>query len=623
MSASANQIEPGKSRITFPVLNLGVYLDRPAHQVPDGAMTDCMNVRIKDGRVRNDLLGWGEFGTVASVGWFTEEVTLLDNFVARNGVEILIAGQATDLYRWDGSAFKFITPTYGTGNASNTLLNNVVTGAGTPAWDVNVKAGDFIHVGTADHRDIGTLTDWHEVQSVDSPTQLTLVTNIILAHTNVDYTIRQVFTGDETNIWSSDTFPAAPGPEDLWMATNGVDGVVKWDGVTGTVEATSLGFTASVLRYHKNMMLYGNLVESGESKPSSVRNSALGAPENVTTDEASELLFADGVDTLLALEPLGDSIIAYCEKSVNRATFVGPPTNFHIEFVLPNKGIVSGRAIVSHGNHHQFLSHDGAYKFDGATVVEFSPQVFREVLRKLDPGRAYRTTAILVKEEADVIWVVPLTTDDTSSNDAPSVAYVEHYAEHVGSNPTPVTIRELPACASLGSYSSSGSTGFDDLTDNFNDYDLQWDDSGLASSFPLTLFGDGDGFVWTLNTSSVQNGGSILDPPTTDMVSMARFGRRPLSDGNSKGVVHRIEPVTEPREQAGYNLGVKLFTSDKPDGELVLAEDAEFDLSQSGNRFVSIRKTGRYAEVEFGTTGVSESWAISAFSVVVSGGGGR
>ena len=39
MSAAATMIEPGKSRITYPTLGLGVYLDRPSHLVPDGGMT--------------------------------------------------------------------------------------------------------------------------------------------------------------------------------------------------------------------------------------------------------------------------------------------------------------------------------------------------------------------------------------------------------------------------------------------------------------------------------------------------------------------------------------------------------------------------------------------------------
>lgn len=599
-------------------LNLGLYLDRPLASIPDRAMSSCRNVRVKEGKVRNDNMGWTLFAATGDPTWTATDILLCDQFVDRSGASRFIIGTASDLFRWDTgtTSIRYLTPIEDTGTLSVTPLNTTVTGVGTTFTDL--KAGDWLHVGDAAFRERGATPslDWVKIASITSDTILELESGwpapALFAQ---DFTARKTLTGSVSTPYSYDVFPdVAATNEDIWYATNGSE-VVKWDGTDAEITiVTGLGFTCEVLKYSGNMMLYGNLTESGESKPTSVRNSALGDPENVTTLEAGEFTIADGVDFLRSIRNIGGFVVAYCENSINTFEFVGAPLNFLVRTAVPNFGTVSGRSIVDRGNFHELLSRDRAYRFDGVSILEFAPHVFREVLRTLDPNRKSRAMTIYDEENGEIQWVIPLTGDGEGADAAPTTAYTEHYAENVGRSPVPMTVRDLPATAS-GRFLDSGAKTFADIPGNFDTQDFRFNDRFFSEAFPLTMFGDADGNVWTLGTSSTQNGAAID--------SWARFARRSVVDGTRKGIVHRIEPYTEERPAAEYGLGVILWSTDNADGELTKASQLSADLTHTSSRWVSPRKSGLAFEVEFATNGVAHVFAVSGFAVTTTAAGER
>lgn len=594
--------------------NLGLYLDRPNIAVPKGGMTACKNVRVKNGRVSNYNMGWEKFFADQLNG----QVLLIDQFFTRDGSQYLIFGTRYDLYYWDDTDLVFITPIYNTGTVQITDGTKIVTGSGT-LWDTakatgsgnNAMSGYEIAFGASDEND--PAATWYEIDTVDSDTQITLTENHSGgAGPGASYTIRQKFTGDDLDIWSSETFPdAQPADEDMWYATNGVvDEMVKWNGTDDTCSWYDPGFTCRVLSRYKNMMLYGDIIESGERKNATIKNSAIANPEQLSGDEAGEFEASDGIDTIRALFLLGDTMVAYHDRSVNLIQYVGTPLNFVIRTAVPGIGVMSGRGVTDFGDFHEFLAYDSCYSFDGVGIQEVGSHVLREALRMIDPNRPDKLLSHIDEENGDIHWVIPLTTDGEGDEIGPKMSFTSHYLEDVPSKfETPMTYRDLPATAT-GFYQRSDTLRFDDLTEGFDDYQFRWNDRFFAASFPYNLFGDENGYVYILGTADDQDGGEIE--------SYARFSRLALGDGKYKGLVHRIEPFAARKAGASsYDLGVLLWVTDQLDGDLTLAKQMDYDLTHAGNRFVSPRKIGRYGEVEFATTGTNRTWEISGYRMEI------
>lgn len=577
-------------------------------------MSDCLNVRVKEGKVVRDNMGWGAFPNDADALALGGPVLLIDNFFLSTS-QILIFGTDTDLFRYDEgtSTVVFITPRYETGTVSVTNGSAVVTGSGT-TWSTNLKAGDRIALGASETDPEAT---WYTIDTVDSDTQVTLTANYAEATSSGEaYTARLTFTGGVRDYWRTESFPKAqPGGDDLWFATNGIDDVVTWDGVDDQVSVSTIGIKCKTLSRYKNMMIYGHITVSGDLRSFSIRNSAIGEPENVSTKEAAEFVVHDGVDPIVALVPLGDSLTIYGERSITLAQFVGPPLMFVFRAVIAGLGALAGRAIADFGDFHEFLGADAQYRFDGIGVAEIGSHVWREILRKQSPQRLDAIISHFDEENGELLWGMPLNTDADPENGSIERVHVEHYLEEVGSDPTPFTIREVPATA-FGFFERLDTLRFSDITTAWSEQNFRWNDRFLQAAFPFNLFGDANGNVFILNERDSKAGAAIT--------SYARFGRVAAMDGVRKGVVRRIYPFTSRIPGVTYTLDVKVWRAESMADDRTLAGTFSHDLTHpEGRFFVSPRVSARYMQIEFGTDGISEPWEISGYDIDIVPSGAR
>lgn len=607
---------PKRTRSPFEVIapNLGLYLGRSFLEVPDRGFSDCNNIRIRNRKVTNELVGYKKlFAT--SLG---NQVLLVDLHRASTGVNTTIFGTKTDLFRYDeGTNLPvYITPIYATGTVAVTNGDAVIVGTGT-LWLANVKAGDKISVGSASQSAVSAT--WYTVQTVTDNTHITLTTTYGQATLGgQSYTARKLFTANDSDIWDTDIFPDAPlgavsalPAGDHWYGTNGKE-VVVWDGsaaravVISTI-STGLGFACKTLCYYKNMMLYGGITEGASFRPGNFKNSAISIPENVTTLEANEFSMAQSVDFLIALRRLGDYVVGYCDASINVAQFVESPFYFAIRTAAPRIGTFSPRTIVNFGDFHEFIAKDQAYRFDGVRLVPYANQVFDDVLRRVDRNRSAKALAILSEQEQEVYWMLPLVTDGTTTTKSVETAWTEHYAESVGSAPQPFTKRDLPATAA-GYFKSSPNSRWSDFTGiTFDQLNQPFVTSYFSAGFPVVLFGDENGYLYTLN---IQTGKDT----TPEMRSFFTSPTRPLADGNSRGIVRRVEPYLEKRTPV-VTLDIEINTSERMPGDLT-PEDGSVLSDHSGDRFTPARNPGRYASVTFSTDLASENWKLEGYRVM-------
>ncbi|TVR78989.1 MAG: hypothetical protein EA405_13650 [Rhodospirillales bacterium] len=603
--------------------NLGVYFDRPSIALPERALKDCRNVRVKNGKVVRDNMGWGHFPSEADqICLCGQAVMGIDNFFPTAGGQLLLFGTTRDLYRYRESEedVVFINPRYEAGTIAVTNASATVTGTGT-AWLANVEPGDFLHVGATGQTD--PAAEWLEIATVVSDTELTLAAPYAgSTASGQSYTARNIFHGDLVSPWKFETFPMATNvvgsDGDRWYATNGRDRVVGWDGVATQVYRPDLGDMekASFMVRHKNMMIYGDITRNGTRRPFSIRNSNIGEPENVVSGLSAEFVVHDGVDTLLTAATLGDNLVIYGERSVTLAQFVGPDLMFIFRSVISGLGPLSSRAVADFGDFHQFIGPDAQYRFDGISVQEIGFQVFREVTRKQSPQRREMIFGHFDEENGELLWVMPLTTDPDPDDGPPTTAYVEHYLEGVGNeNPSPFTVRDLPATA-MGFYDREATLTWDAIEETWQEMNFRWDDRFLQGAFPFNLMGTADGYIYVL--------GSVDSKVGEPIHSWARFGRRPLGTVRRKGMIQRVYPFAKQMQGAGYPLNVRLHMSNTTDGDTGVMGPYPFDLTMATSKhFVSTRAVGRYVELEFSTNGVGRGWEITGYDMDIAPAGER
>ncbi|GAG07035.1 unnamed protein product, partial [marine sediment metagenome] len=234
--------------------------------------------------------------------------------------------------------------------------------------------------------------------------------------------------------------------------------------------------------------------------------------------------------------------------------------------------------------------------------------VFREALRGLDVSRRYRALAFADRANGEAVFVIPQTTDGTGPSGGPASAYTMHYLEPVGSAPVPMTMRDLPATCT-GSHVRTGRIKFDDLTEaEWKDYkDFKWNDRFFSDEFPEIIFGDEDGYVYTLGTSNQKDGAS--------MVSNARFSRFSLAGGSHVGVATRLEPFMH-RKTTYDDFRVLLWGVDYYDGSVSLSKVKTllFDMTNSSGPFLSPRFKARFMELEYQSTGNSP-WESVGYAI--------
>jgi len=609
--------------------NLGLYLDRAPLDVDPRAMQSCLNVRVKQGEVRNQACGWSIFSVpVTGVGTvncpqLNGPVTMIESFVERNLSQWLLLGTPTDIYLFNQatSTVSFLTPIYtvaGTTFVANG--SNTVHGIGTTF--TNFKAGDQIYLGTAAVVD-PTLA-WYTIQSVTSTTVLVLTKNYTgttIVTPGGAYTVRQTYLGKLATPWRAATFWNVAGSNnDYWYVTNGVDQVQRWDGVATQMTAMSgFPFTscAEIINF-KNMMVYANLVIAGQSNPGEVINSDPGSPETFATQVSSQLTITDGSDGVLGMRQLGDLLCCYGQKNgCTTLYFVGPPLNWVIRPAIKGKGCFSSRSIATFPAFHKYLATDTAYQFDGFTGSPIDQHVFLSVLQSFDQLRAPLTIAWVDEANGEVLYIVPLTSDPNAASSGAAYAWTENYLERVPQGvPQPMAVRQLPATA-IGGFFRQTTVRFSDLVGRtFASLPaIAFNDRFWSAQFPLVLFGDINGFIYILGAADDQNGVAFT--------SYAQFGRIPGSaaqDGR-KAQVKRIIPFA--RAQTMGSLTVQLYGADQPNGPSSVVSALPYDLTQpaGGKRFVSPWKAVRYGEVGFQTSGLDQPWRINGYGVEMVPGG--
>ncbi len=606
--------------------NLGLYLDRPPIYIPERGLRDCLNVRIQNKAIQRQNIGYGPFpdGAAEPLDLDGLPVMLIDNFFPRDGGQFLVLANTRDLFVYDegNESVAYLTPRYETGTVDVTNGSAVVTGTST-AWSGELEAGNPISFGATGANDpAGT---WYEIASVDSDTQITLTTNFTgTTATGEAYTARHTFTGDMQDYWETTLFFAGTdytvgSDGDRWYGTNGVDRPVAWEAGEDQAYFPDFGNVVRCRAFAttKNIMMLINIsLDTGENRPYSVRTSAIGAPEDMVNNEASEFVAHSGADELTTAYNIGEGLAVYGQRSITLTQFVGPPVMFVFRTVIDGLGPRSGRAVADFGDFHKFIGPDAQYVFDGIGVQEVNSHVWQDAIRQMSPQRLQMISSHFDEERGDLIWVVPLNSDSNTTDGPPEQAFVEHYLEEPGTeiDYDVHTKRELPATA-WGFFERLTTLTFDQLAEAWEDQNYRWNDQFFQGAFPFNVFGTADGKIYTLGTRDSANG--------VPMTSFARFGRRAIGTLRNKGMVRRVYPMVETLPSSTHDLTIRLHTTDRPGGKTTLEYTEGYPMTQTTNHFLSPRIMARYVELEVRTEEAGHIFNLLGYDLDVVPGGER
>ena len=294
--------------------------------------------------------------------------------------------------------------------------------------------------------------------------------------------------------------------------------------------------------------------------------------------------------------------------------FVGDPTLFIFRNVIKGLGPLSGRLIADFGDFHEFLGVDAQYRFDGVGIAEVGEHFWRDILRQIDPSRLSRSLSHFDEENGELLWIVPLTTDNDATA-GPETANTEHYLEEtaIGTSNiaerevsiTPFTQRFIPATAT-GFFERQTTLTWDALTSPWSDQSYRWNDQFFVAAFPFNLFGDKNGNLFIMNTANSFDG--------ADITSTIRFGTRALGDGRAKGLLKRLYLFFD-QDLSATQITVNILTADSPGENRQVEGTFTFDTSfaQDDIKFVSPFLIARYFTPECTTTGTGKVWALQGY----------
>lgn len=475
--------------------NKGIVLDKPEEfLLPNFSSGDSRNMEFYN-ELLQGRLGLTKFDDTELSG----PVLLIDQFWKFIGTWYLMICTTKDIYKYNFSEKRYdiLTPLYQTGTITigTGASAYIVIGTGT-TWLTNLKAGDFIKIGTGS---VHTGSTWYEIDSVDSNTQLTLV-SAASACTDSGYVARKTFSGVQADAWSAVTF-VDKNLGDVWIATNGVDTPVRYTG-TGQVQAlTGLasGFTtAKFVDEYKDRLVFAWCIEGG-NQPQRLRWSAVANCED--WEDVDFMDFIEDGYWITGLLKFQDYLIVPRERDAIVFRWVGGNYTFDYEKSSSFAGCWAPRSLVA--LESQLLYYGPDNKFHSWNLLSdkiISANIFFYT-KDFDPNIEAEITGWQVEYHNEVRWFVPYTNVDQHN-----ACIVYNYEEDI------LQIWEYQAadaCCSIGEYLNNTDLYVDDdlwAEEYVDEHDGFWDSREFLSGSPIIIYGGYDGIIRNADKSYLDDG---------------------------------------------------------------------------------------------------------------------
>lgn len=470
---------------SFPIFlpNRGQVLDKPAELLPQYFSPYSRNMELYD-QLLQGRLGLTKFDTAVLSGRIME----IAQFKKFNGTRYLLFCTPKDIYSWDSgdARFDILTPVYTTGTIEvKTGELTKVYGTGT-LWSANLKAGDFIKIGSGS---VHTGSTWYTIQTVDSNTLLTLTSSAPITAASTAYVARQTFAGGDTDFWCAEQFMDAALGE-VMLFTNGQDTPVRWTGTGQVAALTGLPDTmkAKFVAVYKDRVQWINTIEGGSRQPQRVRWSDVANCQSYQAIDFHD--FVDENSSCVGAKIFSGYLIIFKEDTAYVGRWIGGTYIFDFDRADMCRGTFAAKSIIGKPDGIYYFGSDGKFRrFTPTSDDAIGQENFNET-RDFDPNFLQYIVGHDVKRKNQIRWHCPY--GSTAKN---NYTFVYDYKE---GTVEPWEYAHPEACCSIGEFVRDSDLYVDDSV--WGEYYLDeqegyWDDASVLSSAPVIIYGGYDGIV--------------------------------------------------------------------------------------------------------------------------------
>lgn len=445
-------------------------------------------------------LGNTKFDTAALSG----PVLLIDQYWKFTGSYDLIFATTKDIYKYDfgNSRYDILTPVYQTGTIEiQAGTPTIVRGTGTSWTTGNVKAGDFIKIGSGS---IHTGSTWYEVASLNvGSQQITLTASGPTTAAGTAYVLRQIFNGTNTDIWQGKNFlDDAEG--EVFIMVNGVDHPV-WYNDSGQVQqfsALPTDFTSA-----KYLQVFGNRIvflwtrEAGQNQPIRYRWSAVANFQSYNDLDFQDLEKPTPAFWIKGSYIKGDFMIIPKESGAYVVSHIGGDEVFATDFSSTFAGNFSAYSILPLETGAFYFGYDNRFRFWNQIRDETPFDDIFDYLLSLSPSNSEYIFGYQVEGKKQLRWALPY---DSVNMVSPVLVY--DYGRQI------IEIWDYTHRSwirSIGEYLLVSDLYVDDpfWDDLYVDEESGfWDDRTFLANAPIILYGCEDGYVRKADIGSTDDG---------------------------------------------------------------------------------------------------------------------
>ncbi len=477
--------------------NKGIILDKPEEMLLHNFSPHSRNMEYYNELIQGRL-GLIKFDAAQLSG----KITNVDQYWKFTSTWWLMVCTTKDIYAYDfaNTRWDILTPIYTSGTIEvKTGELNKVYGSGSPSWNANLKAGDFIKIGSGS---IHTGSTWYEIQTVNSDTLLTLTSNAPITGAGTAYVARKTFTGEDTQYWWSVTFQDKNLGE-TWIAVNGKDLPVRWTGA-GQVQALanlSTNFvSAKYVETYKNRVMFAWTVEVG-NQPQRERWSDVADCE--AWDDSDFHDFVDEDTWIVGICNFNDYHIVMKEYEAYIGRHVGGSYIFDYERSTTCIGSKSSESLIPRKDHVYYFGRDNQFHRwnllrDESISLEILPET-----KDFDPNGEQYVYGWDINSKHQIRWHCMQAGE--SYNNYTVVYDYEKEILQVWQ------YQEAQACAAIGEYVSVTDLYVDDSVWGeyyVDEQDGYWDSRIFESNAAIFIYGGYDGYVRTADIGYNDDGNS-------------------------------------------------------------------------------------------------------------------
>ncbi|MHA2265860.1 MAG: hypothetical protein ACXAEN_26000, partial [Candidatus Thorarchaeota archaeon] len=306
------------------------------------------------------------------------------------------------------------------------------------------------------------------------------------------------------------------------LMTNGVEPPIDWSGLATSnpdhfvrwVPLFTNFDTCKTLRVFKEHLLLGNVTTS-TSEPELVAWSKPGDFNDFNTGTSGSQILYELKGGIVGMETLGDRIVIYSSDAIANGAYVGSPFIFVFETIIPRgTRLASPNSVVSINVGHVFASEENFYLFDGSRGMRTLGDAIRNDYRDVkDQENIHRVAALNDYSKKTIYLALP-------STDSGNIIYSVEYdafdlAQRVWAKET---YADNPRA--FGFFTNQSTTTWTDTTQETAAYPSGvlweeeegiWGNEGDQKDFPMRVFGDEFGFVYTLSEAYLSDAGVSTD----------------------------------------------------------------------------------------------------------------